>query len=272
MQIHIFLVLCVLAPFFSAPSLRGETIAFLYALEQDLTSLVAAGATVARTETVGDRTVRTYRLGTHTVVGAMMTSGQAESAVSIATVLAKHRVDAVVTTGVVGALDDDFRIGQTVLIDKVFAWQAGSHHAGAWTETPRSRPNLLLWTKFKSEVPSSGVASGDVFIADDAERMRLSSLSGMPLVDMNLVGIQIAATAHGLPVFHLRVVSDRADDRASEDFRKFASSYRGELGLRIAELIKALPADEQSPDSYPALKNLLPGVGAETKAASRGGE
>lgn len=258
MRFHIFFKISVLLHTFLAASLCGETIAFLYALENDANSLVAAGATMVRTETIGYRTVRTYRLGTHTVLGVMMTSGQAESAVSTATILAKRQVDAVVTTGVVGAINDDFRIGQTVLIDKIFAWQAGSHHGGAWSETPRSRPSLRLWTKLKCELPRSGVASGDVFIADDAERMRLGSVSGMPLVDMNLFGIQTAANAHGVPVFHLRMVSDRADDRASEDFRKFASNYRGELGARLAELIKALPDDDQSPQTYPALKRLSP--------------
>lgn len=237
---------------------NGSVVAYLYALEADLAALTAAGASLVRSEAAGDRTLRTYRLGAHTLIVAPMGSGQSESAVSATAILARRAVDAMVTTGVVGALDDQFAIGDVVLIESVLAWQAGSLRDGAWAETPRSRPELRLWNASSWTVPRVGVASGDVFVADDAERVRLRSTTGMPVIDMNLQGLQNAANAYSLPVLHLRVVSDRAGAEAPEEFRQFTRDYRGDLARRLVEWLSTLPPDTESPSQYPALRRLQP--------------
>lgn len=251
-------LLNALALFAGAAPASSATFAFLYALEADASALAAAGASITRTETIGNRTLRSFRVGEHTLIGVLMGSGQTESAVSTEAILARRAVDAVITTGVVGALDDTLKIGEIVVIDKIFAWQVGSHRAGAWAETSRSRPVITPWAKVDVPGPRAGVASGDVFIADESERVRLRSVTGMSLVDMNLHGIQTATITHALPALHLRIVSDHAGNEASEEFRKFALTYKGELGTRVADLIKSLPQDDESPLSYPALKRLAP--------------
>ncbi len=232
------------------------TVAYLYALDADVTALTAGGATMLRSEAVGDRTLRTYRLGAHTLIAVQMGSGQSESAVSAEMVLARRSMDAVISTGVVGALDEQFAVGDVVLVESILAWQAGSVRDGAWVETPRSRPKLTPWLTTSWGLPRAGVASGDVFVADDGERARLRSLTGMLLIDMNLHGIQVAANAHALPVLHLRMVSDRAGAAAPEEFRQFARDYRGELARRVVEWLATLPADAESPSEYPSLQRL----------------
>ena len=235
---------------------QGITIAFLFALEQDEKSFMSESATLIRTETLGERTLKTYRLGSHTIIATLLTSGQTESAVSTEMILAKRAVDAVVSTGVVGAIDASLNIGDIVQVDQIVAWQVGSHGPGGWSETPRSRPAITPWNIGKVSLPAVGTASGDVFIASESERIRLRSASGMPVVDMNLHGIQTAANAHHRPALHLRIVSDRAGDDAPEEFRRFTAAYRGELGRRVAELLKSLPDDVESPGSYPGLRAL----------------
>jgi nucleoside phosphorylase len=234
------------------------TVAYLYALDADVDALMVSGATMLRSETVGDRTVRTYRAGAHTLIAMRMGSGQTESAVSAEMILARRAVDAVVTTGVVGALDEQFTIGRAVLVESVLAWQTGSLRDGSWVETPRSRPKLTQWLPATMDLPRAGVTSGDVFVADDGERERLRSVTGMPLIDMNLQGIQNAANAHSLPVLHLRMVSDRAGSAAPEEFRQFARDYRGELARLLVTWLATLPPDPESPDQYPALQKLDP--------------
>ncbi len=234
------------------------TLAYLYALESDVEALMASGATILRSEAVGDRTVRTYRVGAHTLIATQMGSGQTESAISAEMILARRAVDAVVTTGVVGALDEQFTPGRAVLVESILAWQTGSLRDGAWAETPRSRPKLTPWLPATLDLPRAGVASGDVFVADDGERARLRSVTGMPLIDMNLQGIQNAANAHSLPVLHLRVVSDRAGLAAAEEFRQFTRDYRGDLARLLVTWLATLPPDQESPNQYPALQKLDP--------------
>ncbi len=236
----------------------AATIAYLHALESDVAALSSAGANLLRSESAGDRTLRTYRLGAHTIIAAPMGSGQSESAVSATVILARRAVDAMVTTGVVGALDDRFAIGDVVLVDNILAWQAGSLRDGSWSETPRSRPVLRAWHTAGWDLPRVGVASGDVFVADDGERARLRSVTGMVLIDMNLLGLQNAANTYGLPTLHLRVVSDRAGAAAPEEFRLFTRDYRGDLARRLVEWLATLPPDTESPSQYPALQRLQP--------------
>jgi len=238
----------------------GAAIALFFALDQDLESFTKAGAVLVRSESVGDRTVRTFRLGDHQIFAAKLQSGQTESAVTGEIILARRAVDAVVSIGVVGALDDAFAPGTIIVVDKILGWQTGGVGPNGWTETPRSRPGITPWTQLvvPSDTQTAGVASGDMFIASEAERGRLKSVTAMPLVDMNLLGLQTAINTHHLPALHLRIVSDRANDEAGEAFRRFAREYRGELGQKTAVLIKQLPTDPASPSAYPGLKLLDP--------------
>lgn len=255
-NIHISLLTLIL--FIQGQPSEGKTIAYLYALEEDNRSFKDAGASLIRTESVGDRTLRTYRLAEHTIISVLLSSGQTESAVSTEMILARRAVDSVISTGVVGAIDETYKIGDIILINNIIGWQTGSHGVNGWTETPRTRPIVIPWRTDVLPWPKTGTASGDVFVASESERARINSLSGMPVIDMNLFGVQTAINAHHRPALHLRIVSDRAGDNASEEFRQFAASYKGQLGHEVAKLIKSLPKDLESPASYPGIKALEP--------------
>jgi hypothetical protein len=66
------------------------------------------------------------------------------------------------------------------------------------------------------------------------------------------------AQAHGLPGTHFRIVSDRGDAQASEDFEEFVRGYDGIGGKLVAEMIELLPPDKTSPDAYEQLRQLIP--------------
>ena len=76
---------------------------------------------------------------------------------------------------------------------------------------------------------------------------------------MNLFGLATVCADHQLPLTCWRIASDRADDNASEDFRKFVAGYDGAGGKAVAEIIKNLPANPNSPDTYQNIKKLLSG-------------
>jgi nucleoside phosphorylase len=250
------LCLVIIAAIISAGSMPAASIAYFFALDQDLEALIKAGAVSTKVETVGDRTLHSLRLGQHTVVATKLQSGQVESAVSAQAILSRRAFDAVISCGVVGALDNSHTPGTIVSVNAILAWQTGSMGPGGWNETPRSRPEITLWQPLQLDLPWAGTASGDVFIASDAERARLYSTTGMPLVDMNLHGLQVAINSHRLPAIHLRIVSDRASDSAGEEFRRFAKDYDGALGRSVGKLLQMLPMDPEAPLSYPALRLL----------------
>jgi len=101
------------------------------------------------------------------------------------------------------------------------------------------------------------VASGEVFVASQDYRSQLHETTGADAVDMNLFGLVSACNDNRLPLICWRVVSDRADDQASEDFRKFVGTYDGAGGKAVAKVIEALPDDPSSPVTYPNINRAL---------------
>ena len=74
---------------------------------------------------------------------------------------------------------------------------------------------------------------------------------------MNLFGLLTVLQSHKIEGIHLRIPSDKADSKASEDFRNFTEKYQGEGGKLVAQIIRALPEDRTSPDAHKALRNLF---------------
>ena len=108
-----------------------------------------------------------------------------------------------------------------------------------------------------TNTPAIKVASGEVFVASDQYRAQLHQMTGAETVDMNLSGLLAVCADHQVPIYAWRIASDRADDHASEDFRKFVATYDGAGGRAIAEIISNLPANPNAADSYPNLKKFL---------------
>lgn len=74
---------------------------------------------------------------------------------------------------------------------------------------------------------------------------------------MNLFGLVTVCADHRLPLVGWRIVSDHANDIASEDFKKFVANYGGAGGKAVAEIIKNLPTNPNSLDAYPNLRKIL---------------
>jgi adenosylhomocysteine nucleosidase len=176
--------------------------------------------------------------------------------------LARHQCDLAVSVGPVGALDQALKVGDVVKIDRIIAHQRGSWKNGQFQQSEKARWQLELPERFPPDdwiksLKKVAVASGELFVADAGFKSELRARTGADAVDMNLFGLQTALDAHGIGAIHLRVVSDGADETASEDFAQFVSKYDGALGKRVAQWINSLPADSADPQNYPELKKLL---------------
>jgi hypothetical protein len=101
------------------------------------------------------------------------------------------------------------------------------------------------------------LASGEAFMSSHSARARLAALTNAAAVDMNSFGLILACLDHSLPLTIWRVISDRADESAAEDFRAFVSSYDGAGGAMLAEFITRLPPSPNSPSSYSEIRSLI---------------
>jgi adenosylhomocysteine/aminodeoxyfutalosine nucleosidase len=241
--------------------LRANNLAFFYALEADFQSVKAEGLNSRPTTKVGAHSIQVIAIGKSTVYCTKMGSGAVETATSAEALLAKFQCDGAFSVGPVGALNDQLEIGRWYWPTTVIAYQKGS-----WTDSgfQRSDKTIFELSKKPDNVPTLfqnlsaiKVASGEVFVASTNYRSQLRSTTEADAVDMNLFGLLTVCENHRIPLINFRIVSDKADNNAGKDFAEFTKHYDGTGGKAVAELIKNLPPDPDSPQSYPALEKLL---------------
>lgn len=241
----------------------ADTVAFFYALEKDFETLKAAGQPGGQPLKVGSRSIASVTIGAHRVYAVKMGSGAVETAASAQALLARLKCDEAFSVGPVGAISDQIKTGAWYRVENVVGYQKGSWTKSGFQLSPGAEwklTNAIAATNLPGLFQSTEnirVASGEIFVASDNYRAQLRETTKAGAVDMNLFGLLTVCTDHKLPVYCWRIASDHADDHASEDFRKFVASYDGAGGKAVAEIIKNLPANPNSPDSYPNLKKLL---------------
>ena len=251
---------CVLFGFITALVLcaditQGDTIGFFYALEADLQGLKSLAREMGQSETVGTRSIQRLQLGSHSIYAIKMGSGAVETSAAAQALLTRYPCDWAFSIGPAGALSETVQTGSWYRVSRVIAWQRGNTDLAwdtDWTRFPAANhPSPLQATATLS------IASGEQFISTTGERDRVQATTQADAVDMNSFGLALVCADHNVPLFAWKIVSDRADENAAEVFRAFVSTYSGEGGKAIAEIIQALPANPNDPASYPAIRNML---------------
>ena len=249
------LTLFLAALAFCLSAAHGDTIGFFYALDADLQGLKSQAREMGQSAKVGSRSIQRLQLGTHAIYAVQMGSGAVETAASAQALLARFRCDWAFSLGPAGALADALETNRWYRAGRVRTWQRGNAES-TWN---------MDWSRFPvSPLPSPlettstiSVASGEQFISTASEREHLQNETQADAVDMNSFGFALVCADHGVPLFSWKIISDRADENASETFRAFVSGYSGEGGQALAGIIRALPANPNDPSSYPAIERLI---------------
>lgn len=246
-------------------SAKADAIAFFYALDADFQTLKAAAQPVGQPLKVGSRSIAVLQIASHRVYAVKMGSGAVETAASTQALLARVRCDMAFSVGPVGAISDTIKTGAWYRVSEAVSYQKGSWTKAGFQSSPAAAlkldgsngPTFTNLPALFTNVPPLKIASGEIFVASDSYRTQLHETTGADAVDMNLFGLLTVCADQQVPVHCWRIASDRADDNASEDFKKFVAACDGAGGKAVAELIKTLPANPNSPESYPNLKRLL---------------
>lgn len=241
---------------------HGDTIGFFYALDADLQGLKTLAREMGQSAKVGTRSIQRLQLGTHTIYAVKMGSGAVETAASAQALLARSRCDWAFSLGPAGALSDSIETSQWYRVTHVIAWQHGSSATADSSGSPSwntdwSRLPVMNLPSPLETTSTISVASGEQFISTTGDRDRLQATTQADAVDMNSYGLSLVCADHGVPLFSWKIVSDHADEEASETFKTFIATYSGEGGKALAEIIQALPANPNDPSSYPAIEKIL---------------
>ncbi|MGC3990155.1 MAG: hypothetical protein QM796_10835 [Chthoniobacteraceae bacterium] len=242
----------------------ASEIAFFYAVDADYTALAAASDQAAQSVKVGSHTIARFTMGTHRIFACKMESGAVPSALSAAALLTKFHCDLAFAIGPAGGISDSATIGQWFQVTKVVAYQHGSQGStgfmlapNAVIVLPKSESVQIKLPQLFKDNPQWTVASGELFVLSLGFRQQLEEDTHAQAVDMNLYGLAAACADYQVPLYCWRIISDRADENAGEDFKTFTSNYDGSGAKAIVEIIRNLPKNPNSPASYPGLQKLL---------------
>jgi adenosylhomocysteine nucleosidase len=225
-------------------------------------------------ETVTEQAGRTYRHGLlegQRVTVVQSRIGKVAAALTAASLVRDHEVDAIVFTGIAGALHDDLAIGDVVIASELVQHDlAGPPEMFARSEIP-----LLGVVELATDAPLTAaaveaaddflgdglgavvgrhvldelgigrpsvhvgqVATGDEFIEGALKQIVRERAPSAMCVDME--GAAVAQVCHelgGVPLCVVRAISDLASGTASVDFPKFldrlASHYSYEILRRM---------------------------------------
>ena len=224
-------------------------------------------------------------------------AGNINAAMTTQAVLTRYKVDRVISIGVAGNLNDDWKVDDVLVATDVVNHQQGKETpAGFAAKEPAisrqlsaeyghkceelrsnamevaralldgSQPartngatevlrqaqggNIVGGLKAESRQPRAGIrqgrlVSGDSFIASTEKRKWLRQTFKADAVDMVAGGIAGVCEANGVPYVIIRVLSDNADESASEDFGRFVNAYKEPVTVPIAvKLLEKVAADK----------------------------
>jgi adenosylhomocysteine nucleosidase len=251
----IFVSLAVI--FLPISGLNARTVAFFFALESDWQTLYKSFDRTATNRVVFGQSVFHFKTDSVEIFAIKMGAGSVQSAISAQALLATKRCDLAISVGPVGSLDPKLRADAWALVEDVVPWQKqplqpipGRIEGIQWEKFPLEDKQLTALARIR-------VASGEMFVASTELNQQIAEATACNAVDMNLFGILSVLQAARVPSIHLRIVSDEANESASDDFRTFLETYDGAGGKMAADFLLNLPPDKTAVKEYPELQKLF---------------
>lgn len=189
----------------------------------------------AKTETVSGITYITGEIYGYPVVAAVSGIGKVNAAVCAQTMCLKYRPDAIVNTGVGGAIDKSLKVadvvvGECAVQHDVDTSALGDEKGFVSTVNLIRFPlceslsgKLLASLAFLGIGAKKGViATGDQFVAEKKTKEEISALFGASVCEMEGGAIAQVCYLNNTPCAILRAISDGADDGAGMSYQEFA--------------------------------------------------
>ncbi|MGA2139347.1 MAG: 5'-methylthioadenosine/S-adenosylhomocysteine nucleosidase [Verrucomicrobiia bacterium] len=203
-------------------------------------------------------------------------AGNLNSAMVTQALLTRYKIDRVISIGVAGNLNDEWKVGDLFVATNVVNHQEGKETTGGFEvkkeSEARSQNSGDYWKKCAAlqsnaaetaqgiltngipqpvrnegcTVRQGRLVSGDSFIASTAKRKWLRETFQADAVDMVSIGIARVCEANGVPCVIVRALSDNADESASTAFANFVQNFREPatvpIALALAEWLAPKPA------------------------------
>lgn len=230
-------------------------ILLLSAMPEEIAALRAGLQLQALEHGAGREFARGF-IGDHEVVLAFSRWGKVAAAATAAHAISRYPIEAVVFTGIAGALAASLQVGELVLADRLFQHDLDASPFYAPTEVPllglaalpacaalsgRIEAAYERWGAIERQdgrlaprLHRGAIATGDQVIGDEVSRARVRRATPEALC-VEMEGAAVAQVCHefGLPYACLRMISDHADERLTPDQIYTLARRSGETMLGI---------------------------------------
>ena len=214
--------------------------------EETMPLLKKLGSSLKDESKISGVEVKKFELSNDTIYLATSGVGEIKAALAVQLLKDLFDVEAVLNFGFVGALNPALSIAELVVCERVCHYQfdisaLNNIEVGRYSDHDDRYfyldKNLIarVLANVGRPIRQVTVASGDKFVSSAKDKGPLKNEFLADICEMELAGIAIACERNNLPLLSLKVVSDKADESAIEDF--------GEILARgISKYAEVLPA------------------------------
>ncbi len=225
----------------------------LAALAEELTELFGRASLTSSEEWHGFTSHR-GRLSGKEVVIARAGVGKSLSAMVAQHLIDRYQPEALLFTGIAGALRSSIEIGDMVIARDCLQYDLDARPAGfplgqvPFTDLriidcdERLHGIAMGFQPAGFRVVAGRILTGDQFLtqADRESHRYLVEELGGTAVEMEGASVGLVATINEVPFLLVRVISDRADGKASTDFARFLPLASRRTGELVAYLLSRL--------------------------------
>lgn len=212
-----------------------------------------AKMTDCKTETVSGVEFCSGTINRTQTVVAQAGVGKVNAAVTAQTMILKYGVDAVINIGVAGGIEGSLKIGDIVVADRVVEHDMDTTAVGdepgfitgidcVYMDCDAAISNRIYECAKQTGIHTirGTIASGDIFVAEDSVRNRISDQFNAAAAEMEGAAIGHVCTMNNVPFAVLRAMSDCANDGSHVDFPTFAA----EAAKKSIEIITLFLAED----------------------------
>ena len=216
--------------------MQNKPIGIIGAMQIEIEGLKQAMTDITE-ETVSGVTFTCGKLEGVDVVCAVCGVGKVFAAIAAEAMILRYNVRALLNTGVAGGLADGLVVGDVVLADAVVQHDMDTSPLGdpvgllSGINVVRIATDKDMLSALRAATEAEGlcyrvgtVATGDQFIASDAQKARIKALFDAAACEMEGGSIGHVAYVNGVPFAVLRAISDGGDGMEFSEFVTLAAA------------------------------------------------
>jgi len=223
-------------------------IGLLIAIDRELAAFLQSGE--ERTEeTVAGRTVYKTQMEGHEICAIRSGCGEIDAAAATMLLIVRYGCELILNFGVTGALEEDLKVEDLFVAEKVWHYDFDVTPFAEWVKKgqyeeypdefiPMDGDLVKLVTERIPGIRKIAVASGDKFVEDRAEKLRLRA-AGCGICEMELAAIARVCERSGVKCLSVKCISDTFDGTGA-DFEKNVKASAEKAFRVIREVLKIM--------------------------------